>query len=112
MIVALPGSIPSSRSIETPSRFIDSEMAPFDEAARERGHVGHELWLKAGGLGLLCADIPTEYGGGGGDFLKLRLQEASQLVFRLTRRHRRRTKVALLECLEFTGFPGDSSNVA
>ena len=49
-------------------RFIDTEMAPHDEAARKQGHVGHALWLKAGALGLLCADIPEEYGGGGGDF--------------------------------------------
>jgi acyl-CoA dehydrogenase len=37
-------------------------------AARERGNVGHAVWRKAGELGLLCADIPDEYGGGGGDF--------------------------------------------
>ena len=43
-------------------------MAPGDEEARKRGHVGHELWRRAGKLGLLCADIPDEYGGGGGDF--------------------------------------------
>ena len=49
-------------------RFIETEMAPHDEAARKQGHVGHALWLKAGALGLLCADIPEEYGGGGGDF--------------------------------------------
>ncbi|MBB1601426.1 MULTISPECIES: acyl-CoA dehydrogenase family protein [unclassified Variovorax] len=49
-------------------RFIDTEMLPHDEAARKRGHVGHEIWRKAGALGLLCADIPEQYGGGGGDF--------------------------------------------
>jgi len=53
---------------DTATRFIDSEMLPDDEAARKRGHVGNELWRKTGELGLLCADIPTEYGGGGGDF--------------------------------------------
>lgn len=53
---------------DTVSRFIDKEMAPLDEEARERGNVGHELWLKAGALGLLCSDIPHEYGGSGGDF--------------------------------------------
>ncbi|MBC7503190.1 MAG: acyl-CoA dehydrogenase family protein [Herminiimonas sp.] len=52
----------------TAIRFIETEMVPGDHSARERGHVGHELWRKAGALGLLCADIPEEYGGGGGDF--------------------------------------------
>lgn len=49
-------------------RFIETEMLPHDAAARERGHVGHELWRRAGALGMLCTDIPEDYGGGGGDF--------------------------------------------
>jgi acyl-CoA dehydrogenase len=49
-------------------RFIETEVQPQDEAARKNGHVGHALWRKAGELGLLCVDIPEEYGGGGGDF--------------------------------------------
>jgi acyl-CoA dehydrogenase len=53
---------------DTVVRFIEREMLPGDEAARKRGHVGHELWRKAGEVGLLCSDIPEEYGGGGGDF--------------------------------------------
>ena len=53
---------------DTVVRFIHREMLPDDEAARQRGHVGHALWCKAGELGLLCADIPAEHGGGGGDF--------------------------------------------
>ena len=53
---------------DTVVRFIHQEMLPDDEAARQRGHVGHALWRKAGELGLLCADIPAEHGGGGGDF--------------------------------------------
>ena len=52
----------------TVRRFVETEMQPHDEEARKRGHVGHALWRKAGELGLLCADIPTDYGGGGGDF--------------------------------------------
>ena len=48
--------------------FIDSEMVPADEQARKRGDVGHEIWRQAGELGFLCADIPEEYGGAGGDF--------------------------------------------
>ena len=43
-------------------------MQPHDEEARKRGHVGHELWRRAGQLGFLCVDIPEEWGGAGGDF--------------------------------------------
>jgi acyl-CoA dehydrogenase len=53
---------------DTVIRFLEKEMIPDDEAARKRGHVGHELWRKAGETGLLCMDIPEEFGGGGGDF--------------------------------------------
>ncbi|QNP48536.1 acyl-CoA dehydrogenase family protein [Diaphorobacter aerolatus] len=49
------------------SRFMQEELEPGDEAARQQGHVGHAIWRKAGELGLLCTDIPDEYGGGGGD---------------------------------------------
>ena len=53
---------------DTAVRFVESEMLPQDEAARKRGHVGHELWLRAGQIGLLCSDVPEQYGGGGGEF--------------------------------------------
>jgi acyl-CoA dehydrogenase len=49
-------------------RFVETEMQPQDAEARERGHVGHELWRRAGELGFLCVDIPEEWGGAGGDF--------------------------------------------
>jgi len=53
---------------DTVVRFIEEQMVPGDEAARQRGHVGHELWRQAGETGLLCTDIPVEWGGAGGDF--------------------------------------------
>ncbi len=53
---------------DTTARFLDQEMVPADEAARKRGHVGHEIWRRAGELGLLCVDIPEAWGGAGGDF--------------------------------------------
>ena len=53
---------------DTVVRFIDDHMQPEDEAARQRGHVGHALWRRAGEAGLLCTDIPEEWGGAGGDF--------------------------------------------
>lgn len=52
----------------TCERFVEREMLPADEEARRRGHVGHALWRRAGELGLLCADVPPQWGGGGGDF--------------------------------------------
>ncbi len=33
------------------------------------GIVPRSVWLKAGAAGLLCTEVPEEYGGGGGDFL-------------------------------------------
>jgi acyl-CoA dehydrogenase len=53
---------------DTADRFLDAEMVPEDEAARARGHVGTEIWARAGMLGLLCSDLPEQYGGSGGDF--------------------------------------------
>jgi len=50
------------------SRFAEAEMLPHDEEWRKQKHVGHEIWRKAGAQGLLCTDIPAEYGGAGGDF--------------------------------------------
>ncbi|MDO9480090.1 MAG: acyl-CoA dehydrogenase family protein, partial [Hydrogenophaga sp.] len=50
---------------DTVVRFIDEHMLPGDEAARHRGHVGHELWRQAGQTGLLCTDIPEPWGAGG-----------------------------------------------
>ncbi|MBA5686673.1 acyl-CoA dehydrogenase family protein [Rugamonas apoptosis] len=53
---------------DTVVRFVETELQPGDEAARKRGDVGREIWRRAGQLGLLCTDIPEEYGGAGGDF--------------------------------------------
>jgi acyl-CoA dehydrogenase len=53
---------------ESVSRFVEHEMLPHEEAWRKQQHVGHEIWRKAGEMGLLCTDIPEEFGGMGGDF--------------------------------------------
>jgi len=50
------------------ARFIDAEMVPHEEQWRKQQHVGKEIWRKAGAVGLLCTDVPAEYGGVGGDF--------------------------------------------
>lgn len=53
---------------ETMGAFIEQEMVPNDAEWRKQQHVGREIWRLAGELGVLCADIPTEYGGMGGSF--------------------------------------------
>jgi acyl-CoA dehydrogenase len=50
------------------TRFVDAEMVPNEEQWRKQQHVGKDIWRKAGQTGLLCTDIPAEYGGVGGDF--------------------------------------------
>ena len=50
------------------SRFVEAEMVAQDAQWRAQHGVGREVWRKAGAQGLLCMDIPAEYGGGGADF--------------------------------------------
>jgi alkylation response protein AidB-like acyl-CoA dehydrogenase len=45
--------------------FVDKEIAPYHDQWEQDGIVPRELWKKAGAQGLLCTDVPTEYGGGG-----------------------------------------------
>ena len=49
-------------------RFIDREIAPHHAQWEHDGVLPRDVWRKAGENGLLCVSIPTEYGGGGGDF--------------------------------------------
>ena len=53
---------------ETARRFLERECLPKQAAWDKAGKVDRETWLKAGREGLLCVTLPTEYGGGGGDF--------------------------------------------
>ncbi|WP_322033733.1 acyl-CoA dehydrogenase family protein [Paraburkholderia sp. J76] len=52
----------------TVRRFLEKECAPKQAEWDKAGKVDRETWLKAGREGLLCVTLPTEYGGGGGDF--------------------------------------------
>jgi acyl-CoA dehydrogenase len=52
----------------TARRFLERECVPRQAQWDEAGIVDRETWLKAGREGLLCVTLPTEYGGGGGDF--------------------------------------------
>ncbi len=49
-------------------KFVEAEVAPHDKAWKQQQYVDKSLWLKAGEMGLLCTDIPDDYGGMGADF--------------------------------------------
>jgi acyl-CoA dehydrogenase len=49
-------------------QFYAKEFVPNYERWMEQGMVDREAWNKAGDMGILCASIPEEYGGGGGTF--------------------------------------------
>ena len=54
---------------DTVRRFIEEHVNPFHAQWEKDGQVPKDLWTKAGQLGLLCCNVPEEYGGMGGDFL-------------------------------------------
>ena len=72
--MGLPGHEPSwmddSTRIfrKTVREFITREFAPFRTRWDEQGRSDIEAWCKAGRVGLLLADVPEDYGGGGGTF--------------------------------------------
>ncbi|CAG9168208.1 Acryloyl-CoA reductase (NADH) [Cupriavidus laharis] len=49
-------------------KFIERELVPHEDRWWKQQHVDREIWRKAGEMGMLCASIPEEYGGGGGNF--------------------------------------------
>lgn len=49
-------------------RFFQNEFVPHYDRWVDQGFVDRDAWHKAGAAGLLCAQIPVEFGGGGGDF--------------------------------------------
>ncbi|MDW5288536.1 acyl-CoA dehydrogenase family protein [Formosa sp. PL04] len=48
--------------------FIKNEILDHIEAWEKNGMVSRKIWERAGALGLLCIDMPEEYGGSGLDF--------------------------------------------
>jgi acyl-CoA dehydrogenase len=50
---------------KTARAFFEKEVVPFHEQWEKDGIVPRELWRKAGETGLLCFDVPEEYGGAG-----------------------------------------------
>ncbi|MEZ5596050.1 MAG: acyl-CoA dehydrogenase family protein [Pseudomonadales bacterium] len=49
-------------------KFFQTEFRPRLDSWIAQGKVDREAWTQAGEAGLLCASIPAEYGGGGGDY--------------------------------------------
>lgn len=50
-------------------KFFTAEFVPHNDQWVADGIVSREAWHKAGKAGLLCAEVPAEYGGGGGNYL-------------------------------------------
>lgn len=48
---------------ETVRGFVDRELTPHHAQWEVDGIVPRSIWLQAGELGLLCCDMPEEYGG-------------------------------------------------
>ena len=52
---------------KTARAFFEREVSPHHDQWEADGIVPRELWLRAGEAGLLCVDVPEEYGGAGID---------------------------------------------
>src|SRR3984885_4034415 len=49
-------------------KFLEREVMPNTDRYIAQHHFDRDLWNKAGAAGLLCASMPEEYGGAGGNF--------------------------------------------
>jgi acyl-CoA dehydrogenase len=49
--------------------FVEKEVVPHAESWEEAGRIPRAFWRRLGELGLLGLEFPTEFGGGGADFL-------------------------------------------
>ncbi len=64
-------------------KFFEKEFLPHSARWDEQGIVDRDAWLKAGAAGLLLTGVPTEYGGGGGDYRHETVVTEAQLKFGL-----------------------------
>ena len=53
---------------ETVRRFAASKIAPNFQRWEDAGIIDRSLWDAGGAAGLLCPQVPEEFGGAGGDF--------------------------------------------
>lgn len=72
-------------------RFASEEIAPHFERWELSGIVDRSFWHRSGERGLLCPQVPEEYGGVGADF---------------------RTNSIVIEELGYAGFAGPASDLA
>jgi long-chain-acyl-CoA dehydrogenase len=49
-------------------QFLAGEVAPHFQRWEEAGIVDRAMWTRGGEAGLLCPQVPEQYGGAGGDF--------------------------------------------
>jgi acyl-CoA dehydrogenase len=69
MAVRAPWSDDEVEAVRELARdFFTKEVVPNQEKYVAQGYPDREIYRRAGELGLLCAMIPEEYGGGGGTF--------------------------------------------
>ena len=74
---------------ETVRRFAASRIAPDFQRWEDAGTIDRSLWGAGGAAGLLCSQVPEEFGGAGGDF---------------------RHNAVVIEELSYSGFAGPASS--
>jgi acyl-CoA dehydrogenase len=70
-------------------RFLATEVAPNFDRWEQAGIVDRAMWTKGGAAGLLCPQVPEQYGGAGGDF---------------------RMNAVIVEEFAYSGFAGPTSD--
>ncbi len=65
---------------QTVRSFIEREVAPHHARWEADGVVDRAVWTRAGELGLLCFDVPEEYGGAGVSDFRYNLVMAEELT--------------------------------
>jgi len=65
---------------KTVRTFLEREVIPFHDQWEKDGLVPREAWRKAGDAGLLCFDVPEEYGGPGVRDFRYNLVVAEELT--------------------------------
>ena len=74
---------------ETVRRFAASKIAPDFQRWEDAGTIDRSLWAAGGAAGLLCSQVPEEFGGAGGDF---------------------RHNAVVIEELSYSGFAGPATD--